>query len=47
MTEKEKVRNITIRIPYDIWKRLQEEARDAFRNNQIPVKPDLQQLVQE
>ena len=28
MAEKEKVRNITIRIPYDIWKRLRRMQED-------------------
>jgi hypothetical protein len=32
-------------IPVEIWIQLEKEARAAFRDNKIPEKPDLQQLV--
>ena len=34
-------------IPVEVWVQLEKEAQSAFRNNKIPEKPDLQQLIGE
>jgi len=48
MTEKEKVRNITIRIPYDIWiklRRMQEE--DKIKSIQQACVEGLELIIKE
>jgi hypothetical protein len=48
MTEKEKVRNITIRMPYDIWiklRRMQEE--DKIKSIQQACVEGLELIIKE